>query len=130
METEVVLISEAFVNDEKIYHCGILLFCQHDPRNPAGPVLHLPMRHPEGARVHSFSFEVAAQVFYFSKLNIFGFVFYVEDLEDLEFTNESGIVLTFKLSSKKNNEFENTFNFLRKYLPSKPHALIQNVPGL
>ena len=40
METEVVLISEAFVNDEEIDHCGILLFCQHDPRHPAGPVLH------------------------------------------------------------------------------------------
>ena len=136
METEVVLISEAFVNDEEIDHCGILLFCQHDPRHPAGPVLHLPMRHPEGAKVHSFSLQAAAQFFSFSKLNIFGLEFNVEDLEDhfginqYICTNESKTVLTFKLSSEKKCEFKSTYNFLRNYLPRKPHALIQNVPGL
>ena len=44
LETEVISISEAFVNEEKIYHCGILILCEHDPSNPDRHVILLPQR--------------------------------------------------------------------------------------
>ena len=44
LETEVISISEAFVNEEKIDHCGILILCEHDPSNPDRPVLLLTQR--------------------------------------------------------------------------------------
>ena len=49
LETEVISISEAFVNEEKIVHCGILILCEHDPSNPDRPVLLLPQRDCEDA---------------------------------------------------------------------------------
>ena len=42
METEVIPISDLFINEKEVVHCGILICCQHDPGHPDRPVLLVP----------------------------------------------------------------------------------------
>ena len=51
METEVIPISDAFVNEEEVVHCGILICCQHDPGHPDRPVLLVPRIRRQGRSV-------------------------------------------------------------------------------
>ena len=51
METEVIPISDAFVNEEEVVHCGILICCEHDPGHPDRPVLLVPRIRRQGRSV-------------------------------------------------------------------------------
>ena len=116
-----MLISEAFINDKEIEHCGILLFREHDPRNPDNPVLYFLLKDPEGAYYsHRFSLTNIAQVFSFSKANIFGFVF-----------DKTSIYTVLNVKFRKKNALKSTYKFLTIYMPPPPKYIIHSsVPCL